>query len=287
MRTLFRLPRRARGAVLVAALAFFPAAIPAQETAPAPGAAETFEDISFVWCPAGTFLQGGELTPQETVTLVRGREEWYADEHPAHEVTLGEGFWISRMEITRAQWSKVMGSRPWGGEADADQTQDLVLPATHVSWKDANLFVAALNKLGRGTFSLPTEAQWEYACRAGTTTPYFFGQDAAAMGDFAWYRENTQAVKEMWPHQVASKQANAWGIYDLLGNVEEWCLDFYAPYAGAAGTDPAGPERGDYAVVRGGAYHTFPAYLRSASRSSLRTDVAREYTGFRIVRRRS
>jgi formylglycine-generating enzyme required for sulfatase activity len=159
------------------------------------------------WIPAGTFLMG---SPESEA----GR---WPDERPQHEVTLTRGFWMFDTPVTQQLWRAVMGDNPSQFNGD-------LRPVEKVSWDDTQRFLKALNqKLGDAVFVLPSEAQWEHACRAGTNTAYAFGDDAAKLDDFAWYRDNSAGKT----HPVATKQPNAWGLFDMHGNVLEWCQDFW------------------------------------------------------------
>ena len=199
-------------------------------------------EYAFRWCPSGNFMMGDE--PGEV------------------SVTFSHGFWMLETEVTQAMWESVMGSNPSrfkGGN----------LPVESVSWNDCQEFITKLNALLAGTpvapvgykFSLPTEAQWEYACRAGTTTAYHFGNSLSA--EQANFGGNVGQTKE-----VGSYPANAWGLKDMHGNVWEWCLDWYGAYPSGAVTDPTGAERGSYRVLRGGSWGSDAQACRSAARSS-------------------
>ena len=172
----------------------------------------TFGPLDMVWCPPGTFIMG---SPHDEP----GR---FADEEQI-EVELTRGFWIARTQLTQKVWKEVMGNNPsnFNGE---DR------PVESVSWNDCQDFLKVLNEsypVEGFEFRLPTEAQWEYACRAGTTTAFFFGDDPSQLGDYAWYAENSN-----WEtHPVAQKLPNPWGLYDMHGNVWERCQDLYGDYA--------------------------------------------------------
>jgi serine/threonine protein kinase len=179
-----------------------------------PGTVRTFEiypgvSMEFVWIPPGTFRMG---SPADEL----GHEE---DEGPLHEVRITKGFWLGRYEVTQGQWEPVMGSNPsyFLGE---DR------PVDSVSWTDVHDFIAKLNSWwGEELYRLPTEAEWEYACRAGTRTRFNFGTRDSQLGDFAWYGGNSGSKT----HPVGRKRPNRWGLHDLLGNVWEWCQDWYDP----------------------------------------------------------
>ena len=169
-----------------------------------------------------------------------------------HRVVLTKGFWLGQYEVTQAQWRSVMGNNPSGYKGDRR-------PVESVSWDDCRKFIAKCNAAARGVrFALPTEAQWEYACRAGTTGPYAGSGDLDEMG---WYDGN----RGNGTHPVGRKRPNAWNLYDMHGNVWEWCVDWDGVYEGDC-TDPTGPASGEDRVLRGGCWHVNARYCRSAFR---------------------
>ena len=156
-------------------------------------------------------------------------------------------------------------------------------PVEQVSWDDCQRFLKKLNeKVGGGKFSLPTEAQWEYACRAGSTTRYYFGDDESELGDYAWYDENSGSKT----HPVGEKKPNAWGLYDMHGNVWEWCQDWYdgGYYAKSPMDDPTGPATGSYRVGRGGGWFNAARLCRSANRDYFVPGVGSTHLGLRVSR---
>ena len=238
--------------------------------APEPGTAKTFHDIEFVWIPAGSFTPGLEEPGKTVVTKIGGREEWFSDEAPRPKERFSRGFWMSKTEITRRQWNRVMGSQPWA-EHNADDQLDV--PAAWVTWKDAVAFTKTLAEEGDPAFRLPTENEWEYACRAGAATLFPFGDDQAKLEEYGWYRGNAPDGK---PRPVAGKQPNAWGLCDMLGNVWEWCSDAY-------GTEPAA-EGVDLRVLRGGAANQPATFTRPTVRMGRPGKETGARVGFRIVR---
>ena len=180
--------------------------------------------IDLIFIPAGSFMMGE------------------GSDGPAHMVTITKPFYLGKYEVTQEQWQAVTGRNP-------NRPELLKAPVVTVSWEDCQVFLGKLNaKTGEqgSKFALPTEAQWEYACRAGSTAQYCFGDDAAQLGDYAWYRTNS----EHKPHPVGEKKPNAWGLYDMHGNVWEWCADWYdrAYYANSPADDPTGPAGGSSRV---------------------------------------
>lgn len=147
--------------------------------------------------------------------FMMGSENGERNEKPVHEVTISQPFYLGKYEVTQAQWEAVMGSNP-------SESKGIYLPVECVSWEDCQNFIKKLNSKGVGTFRLPTEAEWEYACRAGTT-----GDHAGKIDEMAWYGKMNEFRKQ----PVGMKKANPWGLYDMHGNVFEWCQDWYGDYS--------------------------------------------------------
>ena len=176
-----------------------------------------------VWIPPGDFTMG---SPKD--------EKDRSDDENQVQVTLTKGFWLGQHEVTQAEWQRVMQTTPWSGNEDVKEGDDY--PATFVSWDDAMKFCEKLTEQERSAgrlpsdwqYTLPTEAQWEYACRAGTKSRFSFGDDESDLGEYAWYGKNAGDIGEKYAHRVAQKKANPWGLYDMHGNVWEWCRDVYA-----------------------------------------------------------
>jgi formylglycine-generating enzyme required for sulfatase activity len=234
---------------------------------------KVIDGIEFVWCPAGTFQMG----------RAPGDPNGFFSEDPQHPVTFSRGFWISKHEVTEEQWLAVMG----GGLPHYNGCHPARLdkrPVEQVSWNDTQSFLAAINTLRPGmNFRLPSEAEWEYACRAGTTTPYIWGSDPSdtELDKYAWHDGNSGGDT----HDVGTRQPNAWGIYDMYGNVWEWVQDSEhqsyngAPADGSAWEDAAAINR----VARGGSFYNGDG-CRSAFRAIMAaTGIWGDY-GFRIVK---
>ena len=223
--------------------------------------------------PAGTFLMGSPETEE-------GR---YGNEHQ-HEVTITKAFYMQTTEVTRSQWTAVMGAEPWKGQSYIKEGPNY--PATHISWEDAVAYCEKLSKAEDKTYRLPTEAEWEYACRAGAQTTWSFGNDEKVLGDYVWYDKNAWDIDEKYAHQVRQKKPNALGLYDMHGNMYEWCHDYYEAdyYKSSPGEDPTGPASGSFRVLRGGSWHDDTRHARSAARSRRGADTRGSSFGFRVVR---
>ena len=227
--------------------------------------------LRLVWVEPGTFLMGSPPSGAD-----RG-----SDEVPQHLVTITRGFWLGRDELTQGQWTAVTGAAPWSGrdwvQADPDR------PAVCVSWLDAQAFAERLSRATGVAFRLPTEAEWEYACRAGTTGRWSFGDRAATMADFGWYSANAWSAGLRQAQPVAGKRPNPWGLYDMHGNVYEWVQDWYGVYPAGPQTDPRGPTWGDRRVLRGGGFAGSATGARSALRACGSPDYQASYLGVRLV----
>jgi formylglycine-generating enzyme required for sulfatase activity len=197
-------------------------------------------DMKFAWVPPGTFLMGSDQDNEEK---------------PVHRVTISKGFYLGVVPVTQPQWQAVMGYNPC-------QVRGEDRPVEMVSWEDCQEFCLRLRQLTGKPIRLPTEAEWEYACRAGTTGKYFNGGDKAALLKAGWFHRNSNGQTQ----PVGRLGANAWGLCDMHGNVWEWCQDLYGPYTEEAKTDPPGDNAGVHRVVRGGCWQNGPEDCRAASR---------------------
>ncbi len=221
--------------------------------------------MEFVLIPAGEFDMGSPANEA-------GR---YDNEGPVHHVKLASAFYMGKYEVTQKQWRDVMGTSPSYFKGDN-------LPVEQVSWNDVQDFIKKLNeKEGANKYRLPTEAEWEYAARAGTTTRYSFGDDESKLGDYAWYRENSGGKT----HEVGQKKPNPWGLYDIHGNVREWVQDkYHHDYNGAPTDGNAWEGDGSVRVGRGGSWGSFAGNCLSANRRL--DDPGNRYRvlGFRLLR---
>lgn len=223
--------------------------------------------------PAGKFLMG---SPDNEL-------ERQVDEGPQHEVTISKPFYMGVYGVTQAQWRAVMGSEPWAGKTDAKSAAKNA--ASYISWDDASEFCKALSKKTGRKVMLPTEAQREYACRAGTKTAYSFGDDPTKLGAHAWYRDNADKIGQKYAHPVGLKTPNPWGLYDMHGNVYEWCRDTYTEdfYKNSKNVDPENTAKVDVRVIRGGSWRWHESPCRSANRVRNRHSVRHYDYGLRVV----
>jgi formylglycine-generating enzyme required for sulfatase activity len=218
--------------------------------------------MDFVLVPAGSFTMGDD--------------SGLADERPAHEVRITVPFYVGKYEVTQEQWQAVMGDNPsWfkGPKHPVDQ----------VSWVDCQAFLGELNKKygsPGARFSLPTEAQWEYACRAGSTSRWCFGDEESNLGEYAWHSRNSDAKT----HPVGEKKPNAWGLFDMHGNVWEWSEDWYGSYANSPPDNPTGPVGGSDRVIRGGGWGSGAVFCRSACRTLHGSGHGLHALGLRVCR---
>ena len=221
--------------------------------------------MKFAWIPAGKFTMGSPP----------GEKDRQKNETP-HDVTLTKGFYMGIYPVTQGQWRAVMGDNPsWFKNGDD-------YPVEHVSWEDCQKFVKKLRERDGKEYRLPTEAEWEYACRAGTTTAYYTGDGEEALDRAGWYFDNWgKSAKQT--HIVGKKEPNKWGLYDMHGNVRQWCEDWYGEYQIEDNTDPKGSKIGKYRVLRGGRWNVNAGDCRAAFRSMAPPDDHSDLYGFRVV----
>lgn len=230
--------------------------------------------MEFVWIEPGAFLMGSPPSGA-----------WGDDDRTPHQVSLTRGFWMGKYEITKVQWQAVTGQTPWVGGLYLSSGPRS--PAVYISSYDVQAFAQLLNEAaGDSLYRLPTEAEWEYASRAGTTTRWSFGDDEQMLADYAWYDLNASTDNAAYAHGVGIKKPNPWGLYDMYGNVKEWCQDWYdrSYYTPAAQIDPAGPVSGAIRILRGGAFDSSAGATYSAWRYSDLADYRIYNIGARLVR---
>jgi formylglycine-generating enzyme required for sulfatase activity len=218
--------------------------------------------IAFITIPAGEFDMGSETGE--------------SDERPVHRVRITQPFRLGKYPVTNAEYERFLKAHPqmsppryWTNSQFNDPRQ----PVVGVSWHDAQAFCQWAG------CRLPTEAEWEYACRAGSKGRFCFGDDETRLGEYAWYDANSSART----HPVGQKKPNQWGLYDAHGNVWEWCQDWHGPYSEQHVSDPTGPKQGDYRVLHGGSWNRNATNLRSAFRGQTNPDYRDDYVGFRCV----
>lgn len=221
----------------------------------------------------GTFLMG---SPES--------EERRDDDELQHQVTLTKGFFLGITPVTQAQYLHVIGKNPSWFQGEKVQGDSSNHPVEEVSWDEAVEFCKKLSELpeereaGR-VYRLPTEAEWEYACRAGSKTAYSFGSSRELLEEYAWFHENSDGMT----HPVASKKPNTWGLYDMHGNVWEWCSDWYGDYPMGAVSDPIGAKKGSHRVSCGGSWDDVAAYCVSAGRGRSTPEIRDSSLGFRVA----
>jgi formylglycine-generating enzyme required for sulfatase activity len=229
--------------------------------------------MAFVWIEPGTFVMG---SPRNEI----GRHN---DEHE-HTVRLTKGFWMGKHEVTQEQWRQLMTNNPSYFSKSGDKA-----PVDQMSWIHCQEFLRRLNALPGneiGAFRLPTEAEWEYACRAGTTTAYHYGEVLNPTDANCWeYRFAAEKGRPRKPQtiEVGSFKPNAWGLYDMHGSLWEWCADWYGRYPTQTVVNPKGPERGKLRVVRGGSWRWPALGCRSATRNKRKPGYAHNHHGVRVA----
>ncbi|MHC4560474.1 MAG: formylglycine-generating enzyme family protein, partial [Planctomycetota bacterium] len=241
--------------------------------------------MKLVYIPAGSFMMGSSDSAAQLARRYIERKARFENEFPQHEVRISKGFWMGQTEVTQGQYKAIMGAVPWSGGNAVQQSDNN--PAVYVSWNEAAEFCRKLSRQEGMTYRLPTEAEWEYACRAGTTTRYSFGDSDSSLGDYAWFDGNTEKVGQTYAHLVGQKIPNPWGLYDMHGNVFEWCSDWYYEkyYSNSPSVDPKGPSSGLFRSLRGGSWLLTEFKLRCSYReNSGNSGVQGFLVGFRVVR---
>ncbi len=228
-------------------------AVALERTVPLPGGAT----MDMIWCEPGSYMMGSP--PDEN-----GRY----DDEPLHKVTITRGFWLGKYEVTQRQWESVM-------RTNHSRFRDPDNPVENVSWHDCEAFIRRVNSVLGGAARFPTEAEWEYACRAGSDKPV---HDGKAIDDVAWYDLNSDSQA----HEVGCNKPNAWGFYDMHGNVLEWCADWFSKLKGDA-VDPKGPPMGSFKILRGGCWFFYARDCRAAYRLKREPTLRNCIFGFRLA----
>jgi len=214
-----------------------------------------------------------------------GSKKGETDEKPTHQVTITKPFYMGKHEVTQEQWDAVMTRNPrlfsFSGATQSKSAKLLAKkPVVAVSWEECQVFLRKVQeKVPEHVFRLPREAEWEYACRAGSAAEYCYGDDAGGLGEYAWFDSNSDRKT----HPVGEKKPNAWGLYDMHGNVWEWCEDWYGSYDSKAATDPVGLSSGSLRVLRGGSWDRSAANCRSSFRVNLEPSNRLIDSGLRVV----
>jgi sulfatase modifying factor 1 len=274
--------------------------------------------MEFVEIPGGEFWMGLEMPPDEAAARFGGAADWYVNEQPRHRVRLTRGFWLGMTHVTRGQFARFVSesgyvteaekegfAQTWNGmkfektagrcwrDVGFEQTDDH--PAVCVSYADATAFCEWLSAWERKRCRLPSEAEWEYAYRAGTAGAYPWGDDPNAGG--GWANAADQTAKETYPEwnvfgwadgfvftsPVGTFRPNAWGLFDMAGNAWEWCADWFGVYGAEDVVDPTGPATGEKRVLRGGSWFGAPLSCRAAYRSRVKENYRGSNAGFRVA----
>jgi formylglycine-generating enzyme required for sulfatase activity len=212
--------------------------------------------------PPGTFLMGSD----------ENEEGGYSDEGPRHEVEISQPFYLGKYLVTQEQYRQVTGANP-------STFQGMRNPVDSVTWDEARLFCETISKRIGKAMLLPSEAEWEYACRAGTQTAYYYGNDARQLVEYAWFSDNSSKTT----HPVGSRKANPWGLFDMHGHVRQWCLDGERKYDKAPKKDPLGPLTGVPHILRGGSWYSEPLFCRAAYRDTAAVNDRNYGFGFRAL----
>jgi formylglycine-generating enzyme required for sulfatase activity len=230
--------------------------------------------MKLVLIPKGTFMMGSPI-----------EKEGASNDEEQHQVTISKDYYLGVTEVTQGQYEKVMGTNPSHFVKRVIRKSDSSMyPVEQVSWEDAVEFCKKLSdlpeekKAGR-VYRLPTEAEWEYACRSGSKSAYSFGESSKSLGDYAWFDGNSNGQT----HPAGENKANAWSLYDMHGNVWEWCSDWYGEYPKGAVSDPTGPCEGSDRVFRGGTWLRVAASCRSAARNWRDPSRRSSDYGFRVA----
>ena len=253
--------------------------VPVEKSVELPGG----EKMTFILIPPGEFMMGSPPEEQlRSIEIAKAANEQtkiigITREGPQHRVRITAPFYIGKYETTQAQWQSVIGNSP------TDSIDNPVFPVVRVSWNDVQTFFSKLNTANPQSdlsFLLPTEAQWEYACRAGTSTPYYSGENENDLSYAGWFTKNSRGKL----HPVGALLANGYGLHDMHGNVQEWCSDWLSDnYSLAPLDNPVGPTAGQFRIRRGGGWKTDSDVCRSARRGSLAPEKSEDFIGFRVT----
>ena len=253
--------------------------------------------IKLVYIPAGEFMMGSSRSAAELAREYDTKEEYFANELPQHTVRISRGFWMGQTEVTQSQWQAIMGTSVSQQIAKAEKDNNFKVetfvrglgsnyPMCLINWDEAAEFCKKLSQKESRAYRLPTEAEWEYACRAGSGLRYSFGGNDNMLYQYAWYTRPTMPRGMLFTSKpVGQKKPNAFGLYDMYGNMWEWCSDWYDEkyYSKSPSSDPTGPTTGRNRVLRGASWESWLMYCRSAERFNMPPVMRFHDTGFRIV----
>lgn len=241
--------------------------------------------MQFVWISPGEFDMGSSFTADELSKFAWDSHprDYFKKDLPLHRVEVSKGFYLGTTEVTQKQWFDVMETTPWVGENKKQVKLGGKYPASYITWQDAVNFCERLSRLEGKRYRLPTEAEWEYACRADTTTRFSFGN--ASVVSNVWLIDNTRDGEQGYAQLVAQHPANAFGLYDMHGNVHEWCSDWFAEdyYSTSPTVDPTGPESGTHRIVRGGCFDNSEWWTTSFNRWRHPPESQWAINGFRVL----
>ena len=251
--------------------------------------------MKFKNIPAGSFYMGScNLSAIDSAVCPSGERtdsDARDDETPQHKVRISRSFQIGIYEVTLGQFKQFIADAKRDDLLTDDfikaNSRDDSTAVSYVTWNDVQSFISWLNKKEGGShYRLPTEAEWEYVARAGTTTKYSWGSSESQAESYAWYGKNADYAGDKYAHSVGRKKPNPWGLYDMHGNVWEWVQDWYDEnyYRNSSATDPKGSSSIQYRVIRGGGWESDVSYLRSAYRGNYSPDECDNYLGFRLLR---
>lgn len=228
-------------------------------------------------------MMGSHFSPDEFADIVGEELDLLESEQPQHKVLISKGFWIGKHEITQAQWQAVMRNNPShfkNGENGVSKDTS-AHPVECVSWNSCQEYLMELCLKTKRNYRLPTEAEWEFVCRAGTKTAFYYGANPVGLDDYAWYSRNSGGAT----HPVGLKKPNPWSLFDMYGNVFEWCQDWYDEnyYKNSPVEDPSGPETGIFRVIRGSSCYDAAKFCRSSDRNRRKPTEQVNDCGFRVV----
>jgi len=231
--------------------------------------------MKFILISEGDFNMGSQTSPEDLAKKYNETAALWRNEFPRHPVAISKPFYLQSTEVTQGQWKSIMKNNQSLNRGCDD------CPVETVYWHEAQKFISELNRKEKtDKYRLPTEAEWEYACRAKSTTQFSFGEEVNGLAEYAWYQDNSGGRT----HPVGKKKPNSWGLYDMHGNVWEWCQDWYGNYPPGPVTDPKGPDNGKWRMTRGGSWTNQAAFLRSAKRLRQIPETRLSYIGFRVAR---